>query len=86
MNSLMLFTISLLQLEITQFRFVRPEYVKGVIIRYHSLDHLSANRRWSVLSGIYRFENAGDHRYPLTDLEKDTRGVVESRPGRPYRD
>ena len=69
-----------------KFRFGHPEYVKSVIIRFHSLHHLSAIRRWSVLSGICRFENAGDHRYPVTDLEVGTRGVVESRPGRPYSD
>ena len=71
---------------LTHFRFGHLEYVKSVIIRFHSLQHLSASRRWSVLSGIYRFQNAGDHRYPVTDLEVDTRGVVESRPGRPCRD
>jgi len=68
------------------FRFGRPEYVKCVIIRFHSLHHLSANRRWSILSGIYQFENAGDHRYPVTDIEIDTRGFVDSRPGGPCRE
>jgi len=57
---------------LTQFGFGRPEYVKCVIIRFHSLYHLSANRRWSVLSGIHRFENTGYHRYPVTDLEVGT--------------
>ena len=71
---------------LTQFRFGRPEYVKDVIFRFHSLYHLSASGPWSVLSGVYRFKNEGDHRYPLTDLEVDTRGVVDSPPGRPCRD
>jgi len=60
--------------------------VKGVIIRFHSLHHLSASRRRPVLSGIYRFETAGDHRYPVTDPEAETRGVVASNPGRRCRD
>jgi len=29
---------------LTQCRFGRPEYVKGVIILFHSLEHLSARR------------------------------------------
>ena len=57
------FLVTVREYDLTQFRFGPPEYVKGVIIRFHTLHHLSANRRWSVLSGIYRFENAGDHRY-----------------------
>ena len=80
------FLVAVRDYGLTQFRFDRLEYVKGVIFRFHSLHHLSASRRWSVLLGIYRFENAGDHRYPVTDVEVDTRGVVESPPGGPCRD
>jgi len=72
--------------DLRKFRSCRSEYVKGVVIRFHSLHQLSANRRWSVMSGIYRFENASDHRYPETELEVGTRGLVDSRPGRPCRD
>ena len=77
------FLVTVTDYGLTQFLFGRPEYVKGVIIRFHSIHHLSANRHWSVLPGIYRFENAGDHRYPVTHLELGNRGVDESRPGRP---
>ena len=70
----------------TQFRFESSENVKGLIIQFHSLHHLPSSRRWSVLSGIYRFENAGDHRHTVTILDLDTRGVVESSLGRPCRD
>ena len=71
---------------LTQYRFGSTEYVKLVIIRFHSLHYLTASRRWSVLSGIYPFENVGEHRYLVTDLEVVTRGVVASRSGRPCRD
>jgi len=80
------FLVTVRDYGLTQFRFGRPEYVKDVIFRFHSLYHLSASGPWSVLSGVYRFKNEGDHRYPLTDLEVDTRGVVDSPPGRPCRD
>jgi len=80
------FLVTVRDYGLTQFWFARPEYVKDVIIPFHSLHHLSTNRRWSVLSGINRFENAGDHRYPVTDLEVASRGIVESRPGRHCRD
>jgi len=62
----------------TQFRFGRLEYVKGVIIRFHSLHHTSASARrlYSALSGIHSFKIAGDHQYLVTSLEVDIRGGV----------
>jgi len=70
---------------LTQFRFGRPEYVKGVIIQFHFFHQLSVSG-WSFLSGICWFEHAGNDRYPVTDLGVGTRGVCESRPGRACRD
>jgi len=69
----------------TQFRFGRLKYVKGVIIRFHSIrpQSASASKKLSALSGLYSFENAGDHRYLVTDLKVDTRGFVKSRPVMP---
>ena len=80
------FLVTVRDYGLTHFRFGCPEYVKGVIIRFHSLHHLSTSRRWSLLSGIYRFEKAGDHRYLVIDLEVDNCGVDELISGRPCTD
>ena len=39
------FLVTVRDYGLTQFRFGRPECVKGVLIRFHSLHHLSASRR-----------------------------------------